>query len=235
MKMAVTPVIRYLSEGAILLDWGSGIISEINRLVHNTDVLIRQNPFEGLLDTVPAYDSLAVFFDSSLISRRFPETNPFEAVKKILRPFTELQMDHSTECAIPPVRIPVIYNGPDLHTLAMMKGISTNELVEIHTGCDYNVFMLGFLPGFAYMGMVSDRIAAPRLATPRLKVPAGSVGIAGNQTGIYPIDSPGGWQLIGVTPIKIFDPGRTSPFLLKPGDKVRFFAIEKSDYQNLSE
>ena len=235
MNKEVNPVIRYLSESAVLLSWDTGIDPEINRLVHQTDTRIRKHPFEGFVDTVPAYDSLAVFFDPGVISKYHSGVNPFEAVKNLLSPFIEIQHDHGIEFSPPPVRIPVLYNGPDLHALALMKGISIDELIEVHTGRDYNVFMLGFLPGFAYLGMVSDRIAAPRLAAPRLKVPAGSVGIAGNQTGVYPIESPGGWQLIGITPFKMFDAGRTNSFLLKAGDRVRFFAIDETEFQNLSD
>jgi len=235
MNKEEKPVIRYLSESAVLLSWDAGIDLEINRLVHQTDTRIRKRPFEGFIDTVPAYDSLAVFFDPVVISKNHPGVIPSEAVKNLLNPFIEIRNYQGIESPPPPLRIPVLYNGPDLQALAKMKGISTEELVEMHTGCDYDVFMLGFLPGFAYLGMVDERIAAPRLPVPRQRVPAGSVGIAGQQTGIYPIDSPGGWQLIGVTPLKMFDAGRTIPFLLKPGNRVRFYSIDKSEFQNFSD
>jgi inhibitor of KinA len=121
--------------------------------------------------------------------------------------------------------------GPDLAGVARFAGMSEAEAIELHSGPVYRVFMLGFLPGFAYMGTVNPRIAAPRRPTPRMRVPAGSVGIAGGQTGIYPSESPGGWQLVGRTPVKPFDLGRLGPFLFKPGDAVRFYRIEPEDYE----
>lgn len=127
-----------------------------------------------------------------------------------------------------PVRIPVCYDsslGPDLVSLANTHGLSAEEVIQIHTSRLYSVYMLGFLPGFAYMGTVDPRIQTPRRAAPRTQVPAGSVGIAGMQTGIYPLASPGGWQLIGRTPLPVFQPDASSPSLLQPGDHVQFYPI----------
>lgn len=121
--------------------------------------------------------------------------------------------------------IPVCYNGEDLEDLAHAKGLSVQELIDIHSGSTYRVYMIGFQPGFAYMGKLDDRIVAPRRPTPRTRVPAGSVGIAGNQTGIYPFSSPGGWQLIGITPWKIFNRKNTDPCLFKAGDIIQFTPI----------
>ncbi|KAF0811778.1 Kinase A inhibitor [Andreprevotia sp. IGB-42] len=123
------------------------------------------------------------------------------------------------------VEVPVLYNGADLATVAAHAGLSTAEVIDLHTAGSYTVFCLGFLPGFAYLGGLDARIACPRRATPRLKVPAGAVGIGGEQTGIYPLVSPGGWQLIGRTRLALFDPGAESPVLLAPGDEVRFVAV----------
>jgi inhibitor of KinA len=121
--------------------------------------------------------------------------------------------------------------GPDLETVAAFAHISGAEVIRIHTAATYRVFMVGFVPGFAYLGIVDSRIAMPRHSTPRVRVPQGSVGIAGVQTGIYPAETPGGWQLIGRTPIKPFDTGRAEPFLMKPGDAVRFHAIAPADFE----
>jgi inhibitor of KinA len=132
-----------------------------------------------------------------------------------------------------PVRIPVCYDaelGPDLAAVASFAGVSEADVVRVHTGATYRVFMLGFVPGFAYLGTVDERIAMPRRAAPRVRVPAGSVGIAGAQTGVYPAETPGGWQLIGRTPLKPFDPLREDPFLMKSGDAVQFFAIDRAEY-----
>ena len=137
---------------------------------------------------------------------------------------------------VAPIRVPVCYAGefgPDLADVAAFGGITEAETVRLHTSRTYRVFMLGFSPGFTYMGSVDGRIAAPRLPAPRVRVPAGSVGIAGVQTGIYPAPTPGGWQIVGRTPLKPFDLERPEPFLFKPGDAVQFYAIEPSEYARL--
>ena len=137
-----------------------------------------------------------------------------------------------------PIRVPVCYDddlGPDLVEVARFADISPDEVVRIHAGATYRVFMLGFVPGFAYMGILDSRIAAPRHPTPRLRVPVGSVGIAGVQTGIYPAETPGGWQLIGRTPLKPFDVSRPAPFLFRAGDAVQFEPIARAEYDRLAE
>jgi KipI family sensor histidine kinase inhibitor len=126
------------------------------------------------------------------------------------------------------VEIPVIYGGdqgPDLQNVAILAGLTTEEVIRLHSSAEYSVCFIGFLPGFPYLSGMDPRLAAPRLATPRPLVPAGSVGIAGGQTGIYPLDSPGGWRIIGRTTLTIFDPHREPPVLLKAGDRVRFIAV----------
>jgi len=135
-----------------------------------------------------------------------------------------------------PIRVPVCYSGdfaPDLAAVAAFAGVTEAEVARLHASRVYRVFMLGFVAGFAYMGTVDDRIAVPRLSTPRLKVPGGSVGIAGAQTGVYPVSVSGGWQIIGRTPLKPFDPSRPEPFLFKPGDAVQFYAIEPDEFARL--
>jgi KipI family sensor histidine kinase inhibitor len=135
------------------------------------------------------------------------------------------------------VRIPVCYGaelGPDLASVASFAGMPEDEVVRVHSRATYRVFMLGFVPGFAYLGLVDERIAMPRQSTPRVRVPRGSVGIAGVQTGIYPAETPGGWQLIGRTPARPFDPARSEPFLMKAGDAVQFYSIERAEYDRLA-
>jgi inhibitor of KinA len=135
----------------------------------------------------------------------------------------------------PAVRIPVCYGGdlgPDLPAVAAFSGLRELEVVRRHAAETYRVFMLGFVPGFAYLGIVDQRIAMPRHATPRVRVPSGSVGIAGGQTGVYSADTPGGWQLIGRTPVKPFDPERAQPFLMKAGDAVQFYPIDRAEYDS---
>ena len=191
--------------------------------------------FNGFVEAVPGYNSLAVFYDVAIIKHRYQiEITAFDFV----RLFTEdliLRLNAGIVRKPAAIIIPVYYNGEDLESVAQQHQLTTAEVVAIHTAKSYRVFMIGFLPGFAYMGKVDERIATPRLAVPRTNVKAGSVGIAGFQTGIYPLQSPGGWQLIGQTPIKIFDINKNEPCLFKAGDAIQFVAINKADFEKLNE
>lgn len=192
-------------------------------------------PFIGLIETVPAYNSLAIFFDALIVkNNQSVDITAFEAVKL----FAEKRINEIETTLLLPgktVHIPVYYNGEDLQEVASQHQLSEQEVISIHTSQTYRVFMIGFLPGFAYMGSLDERIATPRLPSPRANVKAGSVGIAGFQTGIYSIPSPGGWQIIGQTPIKIFDKTKTNPCLLKAGDVVEFKSITKSEFDKTNE
>ena len=142
------------------------------------------------------------------------------------------QLDDSFHRTPRQFEVPVRYggaSGPDLETVADSKGISASDVIRIHSAREYTVYMMGFTPGFPYLGTLDGRLVMPRLETPRTLVRAGTVAIAGSQTGIYPLDSPGGWHLIGWTPLKLFDPARDSPFLFAPGDFVKFIPVE-DDY-----
>jgi len=182
----------------------------------------------GVRDVVPTYRSVAVYFD--------PLRTDYDGLYARLEAEAARERPAAAE-ARDPIRIPVLYGreaGPDLPEVAAFAGVSEEEVVRIHAAATYRVFMVGFVPGFAYMGIVDSRIAMPRKSTPRVKVPLGSVGIAGVQTGIYPAETPGGWQIIGRTPLKPFDPTRPEPFLMKAGDAVQFFAIEPGEFDRLS-
>jgi inhibitor of KinA len=178
----------------------------------------------GVRDVVPTYRSVAVYFD------------PLRTDYGTLRVLIERQAARAAPDASPqraPVRIPVCYGGdfgPDLESVAACAKLTADEVIGLHAGRTYRVFMLGFVAGFAYMGIVDSRIGVPRHTNPRVRVPLGSVGIAGVQTGIYPAETPGGWQLIGRTPVKPFDPSRPEPFLLKAGDAVQFYPIDRAQY-----
>lgn len=189
---------------------------------------IRLAAVPGVRDIVPTYRSVAVYFDPL-------RTNYAELIGRL-----HVEAKRCEDAAIedrPPIAVPVCYGGelgPDLPAVAAFAGLSADQVVAIHSGSTYRVFMLGFLPGFAYMGVVDPWIAAPRHATPRVRVPAGSVGIAGPQTGVYPAETPGGWQLIGRTPLKPFDLGRPAPCLFAAGDAVRFVPIDRSEFDRLA-
>ncbi len=195
-----------------------------------------KNNFKGFIETVPAYASLAVFYDVAIVKKNNAvAATALDFVKSFTEQLIgELKDTDETTKEIP-INIPVYYNGEDLAAIAMQHKLSVQEVIRIHTGKTYHVFMIGFLPGFAYMGKVDERIATPRLAIPRIYVKPGSVGIAGSQTGIYPLASPGGWQLIGQTPLLIFNAKKESPYLLQAGDTIQFISISKTDFEKLNE
>ena len=184
--------------------------------------LVQRAEIAGVRDVVPTYRSVAVYFD--------PLRTDYAALQDVLSRAGDgpAREGLTGRAAGPPVRIPVRYggeHGPDLGNVAAFAGLSEAEVISKHVAVIYRVFMMGFVPGFPYMGTVDGIIAAPRRTTPRVRVPAGSVGIAGSQTGIYPTETPGGWQLIGRTDVPLFDLSRPAPFLLKAGDTVEFYAV----------
>ncbi len=208
--------IREAGDSALLLELEWGIDPEVNARVIAIATVVREAGVAGVRAVVPTFRSVAVFFD--------PLVTDVALVAHLLR---EAQHAGPAQVQIPSrsIEVPVVYGGeygPDLEHVAARAGISVQDVIERHASRDYRVYMLGFLPGFAYMGIVDESIAAPRRAEPRVRVPAGSVGIAGVQTGIYPRESPGGWQLIGRTPLEVFDPDRIPASLFAPGDRVRF-------------
>lgn len=195
---------------------------------------LAQNSFEGLLDIISAYASLTLIYDPLLVkNRQQPATSVFDWVRdQLITAWNE----SGTQVVDNPVRhrIPVCYEGefgPDLAALASAKGLSATELVQLHTESTYKVYMIGFLPGFSYMGGLPEKLAANRKENP-VMVQAGSVGIAGSQTGIYPFTSPGGWNIIGRTPLKMFNPAAENPVLLKAGDEVTFYAISSHQWHH---
>jgi inhibitor of KinA len=220
------PLWRVVPEGdsALVVEFEARIDAAINARVIAVARAVDAARIPGVRDVVPTYRSVAIYFDPLRTDARRLD----ECIQRSVEHAGEIAMASST-----PVRIPVCYGrdlGPDLVSVAAFAGISEDDVVRIHTAAIYRVFMLGFVPGFAYMGTVDPRIAAPRHTAPRVRVPARSVGIAGVQTGIYPTETPGGWQLIGRTPLKPFDPDRPEPFLMKAGDTVQFYAIDRHEY-----
>jgi KipI family sensor histidine kinase inhibitor len=217
------PQLEAIADDALLLRIGDRIDPTINARVHALCARIRARRRVWLRDLVPAYASIGVFFDPLQIE--------MEAVAEWLRAQLEaLSTDpQATAAASRTVEIPVVYGGeagPDLNGAAAELGLSPMQLAQRHAAGEYVVAMIGFAPGFPYLLGLDPALALPRLATPRTLVPAGSVGIGGAQTGIYPRESPGGWRLIGRTPVTLFDPAREPPALLAPGDHVRFIAVD---------
>ena len=215
-------------DAVLLVAFAARLDAAINaRVVWMADAL-RRLRWPGVRDVVPAYHSLAVYFD------------PLRTDIERLAPQLERLAVQSRETPVPDVtvrEVPVCYGGiygPDLDAIAESTGLAAETIIARHAAPEYRVFMVGFMPGFAYLGPVDPSIAVPRRATPRIRVPVGSVGIAGQQTGIYPSETPGGWMLIGRTPLRPFQPGRDEPFALKPGDAVRFVAIDADEYRRLA-
>jgi len=219
---------RYLPFGdnALLIELGDIINPEINRKVIALNEAIMKAKVPGVEELVPTYRSLLIRYDILRISygqlvfriRNIEKTLKYVNIEKVGRKFT----------------IPVVYGGeygPDLGYVAQYHGLTEEQVVKIHADREYRVYMLGFVAGFPYLGEVADEIATPRLETPRLKVPAGSVGIAEKQTGIYPCEAPGGWRIIGKTPLRLFNPLQQPPALLILGDNVRFKPISEKEFR----
>jgi inhibitor of KinA len=222
----MVPAPRYLvaGEAALVVEFGDTIDPAINRRVRALLLAIERAGVDGVRDLVPTYRSLLVSYD--------PLRTTFDALRLRL---SDLEA-RAADFPVPPprvVEIPTAYGGPfgpDLPFVAGHHHLTEDEVVAIHAGTDYLVYMMGFSPGFTYLGGMSDQIATPRLTTPRTAIPAGSVGIAQQQTGIYPVESPGGWQLIGRTPVPLFDPSRTPPVLVEAGDFIRFVPVAAGEY-----
>ncbi|MEH6422362.1 5-oxoprolinase subunit PxpB [Pseudomonas sp. CGJS7] len=219
-----------LADDAWLLRLGERIDDALNARVHALAARIRAQAPDWLRDLVPAYASLAVFFD------------PLSVDAQTVRAWLTRQCDQSADdgAATPArtIEIPVAYGGefgPDLDAAAAELGLSPTQLIQRHGDGDYRVAMIGFAPGFPYLSGLDPALTLPRLATPRTHVAAGSVAIGGAQTGIYPRPGPGGWRLLGRTPLRLFDAARATPSLLQPGDRVRLRAIGADEFQALSE
>ena len=181
-----------------------------------------------IIDLIPSYASLLIIYDSLLTDHYLMKLEIEKSLKKIV---STKSSNNGTL-----VELPVYYSpesGPDLQSLSKLVGVSTREIIDLHQSIDYRVYAMGFAPGFAYLGEIDSRIAAPRLQTPRLKVPAGSVAIADRQTAVYPCQSPGGWNLIGLCPEPMFDMAKTPPTPIKVGDRVRFQQVTRREYMAL--
>ncbi len=224
-----------LSETAVLLSFGHTINQEDHEKLMQVKNIIEKNPFKGFIETVPAYNSLAVYYNPPAVEKQHETiaASVIEQVKLMLQREHPL-IKESISTSI--ISIPVCYDaefGIDLHELSAQLKLSTEEIVQLHTGKSYKVFMIGFTPGFPYMGTVDEKLFTKRKAHPRVQVPPGSVAIAGNQTGIYPLATPGGWNIIGRTVVKIFDQQKENPFLLKAGDQVQFTSVTKKEFASL--
>ena len=205
---------------ALVAELGDAISPAINRRVRSLTDALEQGSIPGVFDFLPTYRSVLVYYDPLITS----STEVESGIKRLLE--NAVAADTGARHI---VHIPTLYGGdmgPDIAFVAEHSGLDEQEVVRIHSGADYLVYMMGFSPGFAYLGGLDERLATPRLQSPRTEIPPGAVGIAEAQTGVYPVASPGGWQLIGRTPVRLFDPTRERPVLLSAGDYVRFAPID---------
>lgn len=212
------PKLAPLGDSALLVQLGDEIDITINRRVHALSTLLTNAPIEGMVETVPAYGTVLIHYDPLLLS--YSKLRQWVLSK--LEQIQEIKQGSPRR-----IQVPVLYggeHGPDLESVAEYHHLQVEDIIRIHSGRTYTVYMMGFTPGFPYMGKLDERIVTPRLQVPRTHVPEGSVAIAGSQTGIYPVASPGGWQLIGHTSLRLFDPHSDDPFLFSPGDEVMFVA-----------
>ena len=214
-------LIQPLGEAAWTVTLGDRVDRDLNARVRRLAGAIARAEVPGVTEVVPAYASLTVFFD--------PVNADAEAIHRALTDFTDAEPGGGQELpppdaatAAPPIVIPVRYYGPDLDEVGDRTGLARDEVVRRHCAPEYQVYLLGFSPGFAYLGDLDPALVLPRRSAPRTRVPAGSVAIAGAQTAVYPLATPGGWHLIGRTSAVMFDPAREPPALLRPGDRVRF-------------
>ncbi|EFI41777.1 MULTISPECIES: 5-oxoprolinase subunit PxpB [Peptoniphilus] len=221
--------VKYLIAGdrALIMEFGNEISKDINSRIRMTIEKIEKSNIEGIVELVPTYRSITVSYNPLIIK--------YDELVEKLREF-EKHKEESDGDTIRLIEIPTVYGGeygPDLKFVSEHSGLNEEEVVEIHTGTDYLVYMMGFAPGFTYLGGMDERIATPRLKSPRLKIPGGSVGIAGAQTGMYPSDSPGGWQLIGRTPLKLYDEANDPPVFINAGDYIRYVKIDEAEYEKI--
>jgi inhibitor of KinA len=220
---------QYITSGdsSLIIKAGIEISADINRTVRKLLVRIENEKIVGIIDFIPSYAELMICYDASIIS-----------LKKLLDTLHSLE-DNIDDIELPEssiLWIPVLYggeSGPDLPEVAHLNSLSTEEVINIHISVKYLVYMLGFTPGFCYLGGMDPRIATPRKETPGVKIPAGAVGIADRQTGIYSVESPGGWQLIGNTPLRLFDPVVKPEFLINAGDYIQFYPVDEDQYKNI--
>ncbi len=220
---------------AVTVQFGNQITLAANQRAVALFHHLQNHPLPGVKDMIPAYNSLTLVYDIISLKKIQPGNSVYEQVSGYLHntigEVTERDVNTGQL-----TRIPVCYDlslATDLASLAALHQMSTGDVIALHCGKTYRVYMIGFLPGFAYMGTVDKRIVTPRRASPRKAVAAGSVGIAGEQTGIYPFESPGGWQIIGQTPARLFSPEKSSPCLLQPGDEVQFYPIDLATFKNM--
>ncbi|MCA0970486.1 5-oxoprolinase subunit PxpB [Halobacillus litoralis] len=224
MKVSYAP----LGDTGMQVVFGTEISKETNQMIRRMTDHLKTHPIEGVTEWVPAYTTLTLYYNPSVITYRALQDS-------LQRIFQNVQEQREAASASLVYILPTYYGGEDLSFVAEKNGLTEEEVVRIHSSEDYLIYMMGFVPGFPYLGGMSDQIATPRRDDPRPEIAPGSVGIAGSQTGVYPLTSPGGWQLIGRTPVKLYDPDQEEPILLESGHYIRFEPVSKDEYDRIEQ
>lgn len=227
-----------IGDSAVIVQLGTQINLVTHKRLVELSRYLDNHPLPGMVEYVPAFTSITIFYNPLQLhsEKADPAILPYELIYQKVKQIIAHLEDKVSEAklGVKTVEIPVCYGGdfgPDLNYVAKYNKLTPEEVIEIHSHNDYLVYMIGFAPGFPYLGGMSKQIATPRKPSPRLCIPAGSIGIAGEQTGAYPIETPGGWQLIGRTPLALFNPNLVPPSLLQAGDTIRFRPISYEEYQ----
>lgn len=223
------PVCRLAGDKGFLVEFGDGIDPRINAQVRAMARAMEKNLPPGILEVIPTYRSLLFIYDPDLMDP--------DRLYKLVENLDDGRDELAAE-SVKVVEIPVCYGGefgPDIGNVQKASGLTQEQVIQVHAAREYLIYMVGFTPGFAFLGGLDERLNTSRLNTPRMHVPKGSVGIANNQTGMYPIASPGGWQIIGRTPLNLFAPWKKDPFLYRAGDKIKFVPISESEYNRLAQ
>ena len=228
MKFSESVLYYPLGDSTAVIELGNEISEDVQQHIALIGSFLDEYSFEGFIEYVPAFTTVTIFYN--------PLLTDYETVEALLKEMLKEIREEEVNATPVTIEIPVLYGGeqgPDLSFVAAYAGLSEATVIDLHTSAVYLVHMIGFAPGFPYLGGLNEKIAVPRKESPDAKIPAGSVGIAGVQTGIYPIETPGGWQIIGQTPLKLFDAERNPPALLKAGNRLRFVAITEDEFEEM--
>jgi inhibitor of KinA len=237
MKVVPDPTFQPMGDRCVIIEFESRVDPEINARLRSVAEYLLTHPIEGVVDVVPAFTTVAVHYRPEALANSLPQETPYRRLCRLIESALAEGVA-GTHASARMVEVPVCYGGefgPDLDEVAVQSKLTPQQVIELHAASKHQVYMLGFAPGFPYLGGLDPRLEMPRRATPRTKVPAGSVAIAREQSAIYSIETPGGWNILGRTPLRLFTPETDPPCLLLPGDNVRFVPITAEQFKDMHE